>query len=77
VDAELAGPIAGLIGVAAVQIARPFLPFGLGFGAGPCSSWSTMRSPPETHRRGYEQMITGTVVILGLALMMFPDNLFG
>ncbi len=31
---------------------------------------------PETHRRGYEQVATGGV-ILGFALTMFLDNLFG
>ncbi|MFQ6015646.1 MAG: ZIP family metal transporter [Anaerolineae bacterium] len=72
----MAEPIAGLIGVAAVQIARPFLPFALAFAAGAMLFVVSDEIIPETHTRGYER--EGTFgVIIGFAIMMFLDNLFG
>lgn len=72
----MAEPIAGLIGVATVQFARPFLPFGLAFAAGAMLFVVSDEIIPETHRRGYERVGTAGV-ILGFVLMMFLDNLFG
>ncbi|MFB0546559.1 MAG: ZIP family metal transporter, partial [Anaerolineae bacterium] len=45
----LAEPIAGLIGVAAVTIARPLLPFGLAFAAGAMLYVVSDEIIPETH----------------------------
>jgi ZIP family zinc transporter len=72
----LAEPIAGLIGVLIVQYARPFLPFGLAFAAGAMLFVVSDEIIPETHRRGYQGVATGGVV-LGFALMMFLDTVFG
>jgi ZIP family zinc transporter len=71
----MAEPIAGLIGVVAVQYARPILPFGLAFAAGAMLFVVSDEMIPETHRRGHERV--GTMgVILGFVIMMFLDNLF-
>jgi zinc transporter, ZIP family len=51
----LVEPDAGLIGVAAVQIARPFLPFGLAFALGLCSLWSAMRSFQRPIAEGFRE----------------------
>ncbi len=72
----LAEPVAGLIGVIAVQYVRPFLPFGLAFAAGAMLFVVSDEIIPETHRRGYQGVATGGVV-LGFVLMMTLDNLFG
>jgi ZIP family zinc transporter len=71
----LAEPIAGLIGVAAVQYMKPILPFGLAFAAGAMLFVVSDEMIPETHRRGHERIGTAGV-ILGFVLMMFLDNLF-
>ena len=72
----LAEPIAGLIGVAAVTLARPVLPFGLSFAAGAMLYVVSDEIIPETHRRGFEREGTWGVLI-GFVLMMLLDNLFG
>ncbi|MFQ5419159.1 MAG: ZIP family metal transporter [Anaerolineae bacterium] len=72
----MAEPIAGLVGVTAVQVARPLLPFGLAFAAGAMLFVVSDEIIPETHRRGYQGVAT-TGVVLGFALMMFLDNVFG
>ena len=71
----MAEPIAGLIGVAAVTIARPILPFGLAFAAGAMLYVVSDEIIPETHSRGYEREGTWGVV-MGFVVMMFLDNLF-
>jgi ZIP family zinc transporter len=71
----LAEPIAGLLGVVAVQYMKPILPFGLAFAAGAMLFVVSDEMIPETHRRGHERVGTAGV-ILGFVLMMFLDNLF-
>lgn len=72
----LAEPIAGLFGVVAVSVARPILPLGLAFAAGAMLFVVSDEIIPETHRRGYER--EGTLgVVVGFAIMMLLDNLFG
>lgn len=72
----LVEPIAGLLGAAAIQFARPLLPFGLAFAGGAMLFVVSDEIIPETHRRGFERV--GTVgVILGFVVMMFLDNFFG
>ncbi len=71
----LVEPIAGAIGVLAVQVARPLLPVALAFAAGAMLFVVSDEIIPETHRKGYER--EGTFgVIIGFAVMMFLDNLF-
>jgi len=72
----LAEPVAGLIGVVAVQYMRPLLPFGLAFAAGAMLFVVSDEMIPETHRRGHQRVGTAGV-ILGFVIMMFLDNLFG
>jgi ZIP family zinc transporter len=72
----MAEPIAGLLGVVAVQYMKPILPFGLAFAAGAMLFVVSDEMIPETHRRGHERVGTAGV-ILGFVLMMFLDNLFG
>ncbi|MGD8555658.1 MAG: ZIP family metal transporter [Anaerolineales bacterium] len=72
----LAEPIAGLLGVSAVQIAKPLLPFGLAFAGGAMLFVVSDEIIPETHRRGYQRVGTAGV-ILGFVVMMFLDNIFG
>jgi ZIP family zinc transporter len=72
----LVEPVGGLIGVAAVTIARPFLPFGLAFAAGAMLFVISDEIIPETHRGGFERVATFGVVV-GFIVMMALDNLFG
>lgn len=72
----LVEPIAGALGALAVQLARPLLPVALAFAAGAMLFVVSDEIIPETHRKGYER--EGTFgVIVGFAVMMFLDNLFG
>jgi ZIP family zinc transporter len=68
--------IAALVGVAAVQLARPILPFGLAFAAGAMLFVVCDELIPEIHRHGSPR--AGTFgVLLGFALMMALDSVFG
>jgi ZIP family zinc transporter len=72
----LAEPIAGVLGVLAVTLMQPLLPWGLAFAAGAMIYVVSDEIIPETHSRGYE--LEGTWgVIIGFILMMFLDNVFG
>lgn len=72
----LAEPIAGVLGVAAVALMRPLLPVGLALAAGAMLYVVSDEMIPETHRRGFER--EGTLgVLIGFAVMLFLDNLFG
>ncbi len=71
----LAEPIAGLVGVTAVTLARPILPFSLAFAAGAMIFVVSDEIIPESHRRGFEREATFGVII-GFALMTILDNLF-
>jgi len=72
----LAEPIAGIVGVVAVTLVRPLLPWGLAFAAGAMLYVVSDEIIPETHRRGFELEGTWGVVI-GFLVMMFLDNVFG
>jgi len=72
----LAEPIAGLLGVAAVTLMRPLLPWGLAFAAGAMLYVVSDEIIPETHRRGFEFEGTWGLMI-GFVVMMFLDNAFG
>jgi ZIP family zinc transporter len=72
----LAEPIAGLLGVAAVTVMRPLLPWGLAFAAGAMLYVVSDEIIPETHSRGFE--LEGTWgLMIGFVVMMFLDNVFG
>jgi len=72
----LVEPVGGLIGVSAVTVARPFLPFGLAFAAGAMLFVISDEIIPETHRGGFERVATFGVIV-GFIVMMTLDNLFG
>jgi zinc transporter, ZIP family len=72
----LVEPIGGLIGVAAVAISEPLLPWGLAFAAGAMIYVISHEIIPETHRRGHENHGTGGLLV-GLVVMMFLDVVLG
>ena len=72
----LVEPVGGLIGITAVTIAQPLLPWGLAFAAGAMIFVISHEIIPETHRRGYENHGTFGLII-GLVVMMFLDVVFG
>jgi len=72
----LVEPVGGLIGVGAVTLSQPLLPWGLAFAAGAMIFVISHEIIPETHRRGYENH--GTLgLIIGLVVMMFLDVVLG
>ena len=68
----LVEPIGGLIGVTAVTVSQPLLPWGLGFAAGAMIFVVSNEIVPETHRKGHEELATFGLMI-GLVVMMFLD----
>lgn len=72
----LVEPVGGLIGVSAVSLAQPLLPWGLAFAAGAMIYVISHEIIPETHRRGYEKFGTSGLVV-GLVVMMFLDVVLG
>lgn len=72
----LVEPLGGLLGAAAVGVAEPVLPWGLGFAAGAMLFVVSHEIIPETHRKGHETMAT-TGLMVGLSLMMFLDVTLG
>ena len=71
----LVEPIGGLIGVSAVTIARPVLPYGLAFAAGAMLYVVFDEMIPESHRKGHEREATFGGIV-GFGLMMVLDNIF-
>lgn len=72
----LVEPIGGLIGVSIVALARPILPSSLAFAAGAMAYVVSHEMIPESHRKGHE--IEATMgFIMGFAIMMFLDTVFG
>lgn len=72
----LVEPIGGLLGVGAVTLFNPVLPFGLAFAAGAMLFVISDEIIPETHSKGKERMATFGVMI-GFVIMMALDNLLG
>ncbi len=72
----LVEPIGGLIGIAAVSISEPVLPWGLGFAAGAMIFIISHEIIPETHRRGHQDAAT-IGLLIGFAAMMYLDVTFG
>jgi ZIP family zinc transporter len=71
----LVEPIGGLLGVGAVSLFKPLLPWGLGLAAGAMIFVVSNEIVPETHRKGREGLATGGLMI-GLVLMMVLDIVF-
>lgn len=69
-------PVGGLLGVAAVTVFTPLLPWGLGFAAGAMIFVISNEIIPETHRKGHEDVATGGLMI-GLAVMLVLDVAIG
>ena len=72
----LVEPVGGLIGVAAVSVAAPVLPWGLIIAAGAMIYIISHEIIPETHRHGHQNGATAGLV-LGLVLMMLLDVILG
>ncbi len=72
----LVEPIGGLIGASVVALARPLLPSGLAFAAGAMAFVVSHELIPESHRKGHEIEATSGFII-GFAVMMFLDTVFG
>lgn len=65
-----------LVGVVAVQFARPVLPYAMGFAAGAMLYVISDEIVPETHRKGHERVATfGT--LLGVIVMLYLDVTLG
>ncbi len=72
----LVEPVGGLLGVGAVTIFSPVLPFGLAFAAGAMLFVISDEIIPETHSKGKSRLATFGVMV-GFVIMMAMDNLLG
>lgn len=72
----LVEPVGGFLGVGAVSLFHPLLPWALTFAAGAMIYVISHEIIPETHTRGYQKQATAGLT-LGLALMMFLDVALG
>ena len=71
----LVEPIGGLLGVTAVSLFSPLLPWALGFAAGAMIFVISNEIVPETHRKGHEDRATAGLMI-GVVVMMILDVVF-
>jgi ZIP family zinc transporter len=71
----LVEPVGGLLGVGAVTIFAPLLPWAMGFAAGAMIFVISSEIVPETHRKGHERLATAGLMI-GLGAMMLLDTIF-
>jgi ZIP family zinc transporter len=72
----LAEPVGGLIGSLAVSVAEPLVPFSLAFAAGAMLFIISDEIIPETHRGGFENLATFSL-LAGFCLMMLLDTALG
>ena len=72
----LVEPVGGAIGVTAVTLAAPILPWGLAFAAGAMIYVISHEIIPETHRHGHQNAATAGLTV-GLVIMMFLDVSLG
>ena len=72
----LAEPVGGLFGSIAVSFAGPLMPWALAFAAGAMLFIISDEIIPETHRRGYENLATFSLLI-GFVCMMYLDATLG
>lgn len=71
----LVEPVGGAMGAAAITLAEPLMPLILGLAAGAMLFVISDEIIPETHRRGYENVATFSL-LGGFVAMMFLDTLF-
>ncbi len=71
----LVEPVGGVVGAAAVSLAEPLMPVILGMAAGAMLFVISDEIIPETHRRGYENVATFSL-LGGFVVMMFLDTVF-
>lgn len=72
----LVEPVGGLLGVGAVTVFHPVLPFALAFAAGAMLFVISDEIIPETHSKGKSRLATFGVMV-GFVIMMALDNLLG
>jgi len=72
----LVEPLGGLFGVAVVAVAQPLLPWALAFAAGAMLYVISDEIIPETHRRGFQQIGTASLMT-GFVTMLFLDVTLG
>jgi zinc transporter, ZIP family len=72
----LVEPLGGLAGSAAVSVAEPLMPWTLGFAAGAMLFIISDEIIPETHRGGYQNLATFSL-LGGFSLMMLLDSTLG
>lgn len=72
----LAEPLGGLFGSVAVSLAGPLMPWSLAFAAGAMLFIISDEIIPETHRKGYENLATFSLLV-GFACMMYLDSTLG
>lgn len=72
----LVEPVGGMMGAAAVTLAAPLMPAILGLAAGAMLFVISDEIIPETHRRGYENVATFSL-LGGFVAMMYLDTVFG
>lgn len=69
-------PVGGLVGVTAVSLAQPLLPWALAFAAGTMLYVVSHEIIPETHSRGHQRQAS-TGMAIGFVVMMFLDVSLG
>ena len=69
-------PLAGVIGAAAVLLAKPILPYALSFAAGAMIFVVVEELVPSSHRNGNEDLATMSA-LLGFSVMMVLDVALG
>jgi ZIP family zinc transporter len=72
----LVEPIGGLFGSVAVSLAGPVMPLALAFAAGAMLFVISDEIIPETHRRGFENLATFSLLV-GFVGMMYLDATLG
>lgn len=72
----LVEPLGGLFGSIAVSFAGPLMPLALAFAAGAMLFIINHEIIPETHRRGFENLATFSLLI-GFVFMMYLDATLG
>lgn len=72
----LVEPVGGLLGVTAVTLAHPILPWALAFAGGAMLFVISDEIIPETHERGNERTAT-YMLLLGFVIMMLLDTTLG
>jgi ZIP family zinc transporter len=69
-------PISGVVGVVAVTLAQPLLPYALAFAAGAMIFVVVEELIPESQKGGHADLATMSLM-LGFAVMMTLDVAFG